>query len=323
MTFPYLLRLACLSSACFFLAHMVLALAVSGIAPAAIEYAERIQPRRGARLLLALRLLPAGLSILAVVGLCIPSFLWFEPSGTEEDVGAVCLAAAALGLLTWGVSTTRGLRAVKKSRHWMAEWQRAGHRTHFGQDPLPVWLLDTPAPVLAMGGLIRPRLLVSQGMLSALSTEELDAALRHENAHRVSHDNLKRLATLFAPGTAFLSGFDKLERSWARLTEWAADDFAVAGDLRRSLSLAAALVCVARMTPSRPVVPLATSLLGGGTDLTARVERLLAGAAGIESPAKSAVLPLGLGIAAGIWAAFLTGPGALQTVHRLLEGLLR
>src|SRR5690242_12756394 len=103
MTVPYVLRLACLSSACFFLAHMVLALAVSAIAPAAIAYAERIQPCRGACLLLALRLLPAGLAVLAVVGLCVPSFLWFEPSGTEEDVGTVCLAAAALGLLTWGV----------------------------------------------------------------------------------------------------------------------------------------------------------------------------------------------------------------------------
>ena len=91
--------------------------------------------------------------------------------------------------------------------------------------------------------------------MNALSEEQKEAAFRHEAAHRVSRDNLKKFLFLLAPDILpMVSGLSNLERGWARFTEWAADDQAVDGDPQRALSLAAALVKVAKMgvhpTPS-------------------------------------------------------------------------
>ena len=112
--------------------------------------------------------------------------------------------------------------------------------------------------------------------MNALPAEQLAAALRHEEAHRVSRDNLKRLLLLLTPGLLpGLHGFHAIERGWARFTEWAADDEAVAGDAHLSLYLAAALVRIARMGGAPAPSPLATSFLGDSRELSARVDRLL------------------------------------------------
>ena len=65
---------------------------------------------------------------------------------------------------------------------------------------------------------------------------------------RNSADNFKRLLLLLAPDALpFLRGSAAVERAWLRFTEWAADDSAVNQDAACSLSLAEALVRVARL----------------------------------------------------------------------------
>jgi len=187
-----------------------------------------------------------------------------------------------------------------------------------------LWVVETPAPCLALAGLLRPRLLVSRDVLDALSPQQLTAALQHERAHRDSRDNLKRLLLLLSPGLLpFGAGFGCLDRAWARFTEWAADDRAVAGNPRRSLWLAAALVRVARLqTP--PAIPLASSLLGEPRDLAARVARLLDQAPARQLPERripAAPVGVWLLLAAG-WAAVLLHPATLSTAHHLLERLI-
>jgi beta-lactamase regulating signal transducer with metallopeptidase domain len=183
------------------------------------------------------------------------------------------------------------------------------------------------APLLALTGIVRPRLVISQRVVSALSGRQLAAVLRHEHAHRLSHDNLKRLVILLSPGLfPFFRGFDNLERAWARYTEWAADDLAVDGavdgDGRRSLPLAAALVRVARLGFAGPAPPLATSLLADGQDLSARVDRLLHPRARSKprNPhlATAAVLTF-----AALLAAVILNPATFPAVHQLLEYLIQ
>jgi Zn-dependent protease with chaperone function len=170
-----------------------------------------------------------------------------------------------------------------------------------------------------MSGILRPRLIVSPEVRRALTPEQLEAALDHERAHWVSRDNLKRLLMLLSPGLLpFYSGFTRLERAWGRFTEWAADDAAVAGSAARSVSLAAALVSVARLQTSSPP-PLATSLLGDSPDLAARVHRLLHRAPRRETKPGSTTA---LGITSVALALVLLNPSTLYLAHRLLERLM-
>src|ERR1019366_3304919 len=193
---------------------------------------ERFRPQLAVRLLLLLRLAPTGLSLLMVAGLLAPSYLWLEPRA----------AAAALGLSAWTLSVTRALRAVGRSLRHIRHCQRTARKTYLRGETAPVWLMDDPAPLVMLAGVLRSRLVISSKVVSALSADQLAAVLRHERAHSRSRDNFKRLLVLLSPGILpFFHGSTPLDQAGARAPEGAADDSPVAGDSRRSLTLAAAL----------------------------------------------------------------------------------
>jgi beta-lactamase regulating signal transducer with metallopeptidase domain len=322
LIFTYRLRLVCLCLACFFLFHVAVGLLVSLTASWAIRRASRMDAPSAARFLLALRLLPAGFATIIVAGICAPSYLWLEPEASVEEVGLACMAAALLGLIILAFSMARGLRASRRSLQYIRHCQRVGRKTKMPGEPATVWIVNGAAPLLALTGIVRPRLVISQPVVSALSSRQLAAVLRHEHAHRLSHDNLKRLVILLSPGLLpFFRGFDKLEQAWARFTEWAADDRAVDGDGRRSLSLAAALIRVARLGAAGQAPLLATGLLADSQDLSARVDRLLHPRA--KSRPRNPHLATAAVLAfAALLAAVMLNPATLSAVHQLLERLI-
>jgi Zn-dependent protease with chaperone function len=323
MMTPYLLRLLCLCLAAFFVIHSVVGLVVAASGPAAVRAARRMRPRLAGRFLLALRMLPAALALFVVAGLCVPSYLWLEPETNLEEVGAGCLAAAILAAALWAISTARGVRAARRSARHARESERLGRRSILPGSHLPVWLVDAPAPLLALLGVFDSRLVISSPVMNALSAAQLAAALRHEEAHRVSHDNLKRLLLLLAPSLLpGFHGFDAIERGWARFTEWAADDDAVAGDSHLALSLAAALVRIARMGGTPAPLPLSASFLGDSREISARVDRLLSPApAALMQPRNGAAVAAGAALAAGC-AACMLHPATLESAHRIIEQLI-
>lgn len=323
MMAPYLLRLLCLCLAVFFVLHCVVGLVVALSGPAAVRAARRMRPRLAGRFLLALRLLPAALALFVVAGLCVPSYLWLEPETSAEEVGPNCLAAAILAAALWTISSARGVRAAARSSRHARGCERVGRLSSLPGSRLPVWILDAPAPLLALVGVFRSRVVISSPVMSALSAGQLAAALRHEEAHQVSRDNLKRLLLLLAPGLLpGFHGFDAIERGWARFTEWAADDDAVAGDTRLSLSLAAALVRIARMGGPASPLPLSTSFLGDSREISARVNRLLSPAPAAPVQARNpGLMAAGLALAAGC-AASMLHPATLESAHRIIEQLI-
>jgi beta-lactamase regulating signal transducer with metallopeptidase domain len=173
--------------------------------------------------------------------------------------------------------------------------------------------------------MIRQRVVISREVLQALSPEQLDVALAHERSHRRWHDNLKRLLLLLAPDVLpCFRGFAALERGWGRFSEWAADDGAIGQDRRRSLSLATALVRVARMGVAfRPSV-LTTCLVASESDLSARVDRLLSPRREWEQPL-GGIYPLAAPTAiliTAFLAAVMVRPATFYSVHELLEHLI-
>jgi Zn-dependent protease with chaperone function len=326
MIFPYLLRLLCLCFAAFFLVHAVLSSIVWFSSRPALRLAEKMKPSSATTFLFALRMIPAALSLFAVLGLCVPSYLWLEPQSAAEQISFACFAAALLGLAIWTTAIARSVNSATKSLRYARQCQQSGRETLLGGEIAPVLVVPQETPLLALAGVIRPRLMVSRGVISALSAEQLDAALRHESAHRISRDNLKRLLLLLAPDIfPFSRTFAPLDRSWARLSEWAADDHAAGGDSRRALSLAGALVRVARMKAApRPAI-LLTSLIEDDRDLSIRVDRLLHAAPSRPNPL-GRVLRAALGGAAlvltGTLAAAVLWPSTLSSVHELLERLV-
>ena len=330
MALPYLLRLVCLCFATFFIVHAASAILVWIGAPAAFRVAQHSKPGFAARFLLLFRMFPFALTLFIVLGFCIPSYLWLEPLASGEKVGYACLGAAAMGFVVCVLSIFRVGFSLLRTSRYMSSCQRNGQEVTVEGEASPVLVVKRDAPVMAVAGLLRPRLIVSLGVLHKLTPEQRDAAFRHEQAHQTSRDNLKRFLCLMAPDAIpFISGFKKIERQWARYTEWAADDHAVAGDSQRALSLAAALVSVAKMgvdhQPAYLLSSLYSPLVAEDEDLAIRVDRLLREQQYAEKPlaplvqvARNVALVAGsLVVAALVW------PGSLGSVHQILEKLVQ
>jgi len=325
MTLPYFLRLVCLCLASFFLLHTALGLATWQVAPAAIRLAEKMRARAAARFVFFLRLLPVMLATILVLGLGVPSYVWLEPRGMHERMGFACGAAALLGAALWSISIGRVMHAALRSGRYARECKRIGREISTESSLVPANLLDVETPLIALAGIFRARVLISRKVMDELTRGELEAALRHENAHRVARDNLKRFVFLLAPGIfPVMRGFGGLERAWARFSEWAADDEATGGDSRLSLLLAAALVRVARMGAAPQPSMAVTPLIAGDLGLPARVDRLLRGETAPPAPLWSrtalvgtlAVLASALIVGAMHWAT------VLRAAHEALERLL-
>ena len=316
MTSSYLFRLLCLSLASFFLIHTGVALLVRMTSGFALRVARTLRPRAAARLLFCLRVVPGLLSTIAVLTVCIPSYLWLEPVSSEE-IGPICLLAAVFGLVLWMQSATRVAVACVRLWKYRRNLKPSTITAREG-----VCLLETEAPILALTGVLHPRVLMSRGVQQALSADQLEAALGHEHSHLISRDNLKRLMMKLAPdGLPFCSGYSRLEEQWSKYTEWAADDDAVGGDSARALSLAEAIVTVARMG-TRVAPALVSTLVADGDDLSERVNRLLNPST--QSPEQSLGFAgsTALLLSACIALALLL-PTHLPAVHNVLEHLVR
>lgn len=325
MNLSYLLRLVSLSFASFFILNAVLTLLVRAISGFALAYCVARSPRVAARVLFTLRMVPAALALLFVFGLCIPSYLWFEPAVTAEQVGPLCAVLGILAAAAGSVSLARSVGVLLDSFRFNRACASHQQETRLPGLLSSLCVLESRSPVLAMSGLLRPRLVISRAVLNALSSEELDAALCHERSHQASRDNFKRLLLLLAPDVfPFTRTLREIELHWSRFIEWAADDDAAAGDSHRAVSLAAALVRVARLGSAPGLPVLATSLLACNDDLSARVDRLLHPATarqrGPVHHGWNIVRSVLFG--AALVSTALLSPLALSSVHNLLERFL-
>ena len=325
MNLPYTVRLLCLCCASFFVIHLTVALATRLAAGTAMRVAEHMKPSSAARFLFILRMTPLALALFGVLAFCIPSYLWLEPETNGERVGFVCVFTALMAIAIWGTALARVVGALRGTARYLHRCERHGHRIIVPGESSPALLLDDKSPVMAVAGVFRPKLVISRQVMRGLSPEQREAALRHERAHRLSGDNLKRFLILLAPDAIPLVGtFRGLERAWSKFTEWAADDQASEGDPQRALSLAAALVRVAKMGSKPRLNYLSCSLVAGDQELSERVDRLLRPQPRPDKPVKELIpfLTSASALVATAIAVMTIWPGSLSVVHQALEKLV-
>ena len=224
---------------------------------------------------LALRLAPAALSIAFVAIVFLPSYWRFEPREGVEGFDLTLTTLAVLALAVIGSGIARGVAAWRSAAWRTEQWMQASHPLALDEAAMPAFAVDADAPVMALVGVLRPRLLITRPVLEALTGEELHAGVAHELGHWRAWDNLKRLVMRAAPDMWFATAAARsLERRWAAASEHAADRSA-GGSERERCALASALVKVARLTPPAAPIDGPISALIDGGDITARVQRLL------------------------------------------------
>lgn len=275
-------------------------------------------PVTRARVFLAVRLLPAVGSIAFVAGLCLPSFLRFEPRDFDEAFGVTTttLSLAAAALIAGGARA--GFRAWRESYRHARRWLQAATRLDLAGAPAPVYCLDAPAPAMTLVGVLRPRLFVARALLDTLTAEELEAALAHEAAHIRSRDNLTRLVVRALPDIAGTwSAIRTLEHRWAMAEEQSADGQGARTPAAR-LALASALVKAVRADLAAPPALAIASPLVGSHALASRIERLVDAAP--SRPVSISARAIGWIAAAASLSILVAGyEPLLQSVHRVSE----
>ncbi|HEX3558718.1 MAG TPA: M56 family metallopeptidase [Pyrinomonadaceae bacterium] len=282
------------------------------------------------RLLFTLRALPPALATLFVFALVVPAYILNEPTHTDETVGVKLLFLAAASAAGVFLALKRVSATWWATRRLARGWMRQAEPVAIRGVTIPAYRIRHYFPVIAVVGVLRPRLFLAAQVFDALADDELAAALAHERRHVEARDNLKRAllqagqdALLFVPvGRA-------LVRAWQQESELAADEFAASQGATYALNLASAIIKISRLIPAgaRPSLPGGAHLLGAEEDgLSRRVLNLLRlaapdSSAGAAENSTARTLPA-TALRLSLCAAFLfviTRPDVLKITYSAIE----
>jgi Zn-dependent protease with chaperone function len=264
----------------------------------------RLPPHARVELAAGLVLLPLLIGTCVVLAAGLPSLLHAIGWGVDHCPEhthhlhfcywhASMLSPVVIALAAAGYALTLA-RLIRLARDFLRVETLAQALQRVSQPRAGFWLVPSAAALCHTVGTLRPRIFVSDGVLSTLSAEEGRAALAHESAH-LHHadprwgalltlcDRIGRPIDLRAPTRP---GADAAAGPWLQLwreaAEEAADDYAAA--LTDGPTVARALLTIARLrlhptdlTPVQPPSPLGpfSGFAFGEGALERRVHRLL------------------------------------------------
>ena len=230
-----------------------------------------------ARFLFHLRLLPVVAGVLWAA-LAMASFFFFEPRGGGERIGSILIALSGVGVALLSGGVVRVTPAFVRHRRLLRVWLADATPITVPNITIPVLAINTTFPVVAVVGVLQPRLVVSQRVLDACPPDELAAIMAHERGHITRHDNARRMLLLALPDPlSWTRVGHTIDLAWHDAAEEVADEAPGngQGDAGR-IALAAALVRVARLAPTGETLSeLPASALYRGEPLEQRVRRLL------------------------------------------------
>lgn len=228
--------------------------------------------------LFTLRLFPILISVLGVSCFLIPSYIAYEPPATNEVVSIKLGLLAALSLAGIALAVWRGFSSFRATQKLLADWLRHAEIIQLENITLPTYQIQHPFPVIAIVGVLRPKLFIARSLLATLDNDELAAALAHETGHLKKLDNFKRgLLRVCRDALMMIPSGRLLDREWLQTSEAAADEYAARCAPSSALDLASALIKIARLIPdgATPTMPAGAFLMGDETGGIAwRVQRL-------------------------------------------------
>jgi hypothetical protein len=185
---------------------------------------------------------------------------------TANAAAVLLLVQAALGLAVLGLSLRAGLRELLGSRRLNA-WLRTQVAFTLGDAAV----IEDDRPTAFCAGLLRPRIYVSTGALSALDKQALDAVLEHEREHRRRQDPLRlAVGRVMVHALFFVPGRGALSTRHESLTELSADERAVQASAYGGRALARAMLTFSEDHSAAPGVGIdparADALLGRRPD---------------------------------------------------------
>jgi Zn-dependent protease with chaperone function len=264
-------RLSVIALSAFSLASLI----ASALVPWLARRVADDSPERTMARLLGVRLLPLAAST-AAMALAALSFVRFEPRTSWETTGITLQILAVLALALPLGSLGRLVRVFRATRRTERAWMAAAERIDLDGIGVPAFAVGTSFPIVAVVGILRPRLVIAQSVLAHCSPEQLGAVLAHEAGHVRRRDNARRTLLATIPDVlAWLPAAKRLADAWHTAAEDAADDDADRVGPTGRLLLAEALIRVARLAPPG-LVDVPVSALFRGEDLNRRIRRLLA-----------------------------------------------
>lgn len=230
-----------------------------------------------------------------------------------SSLAIVAFAAAS------GVGLIRALRAYRRERRLLAALPvtpivSGPLHEYTARAGIGLCALHSSRPVAFCAGLLRPRLVVSTGLLERLDAEEQQAVLCHELVHARSREPLKCLLARLAAGTFFwLPALGALLERYLLLKELVADREAVTRTSQAALAGALSQV-IAQPTPAGAV--------GMSEFAAARIDRLFEPEARLPRLMRPRQL-LVTGLAAGSLILALAFPSTLgdQESHQIWRTL--
>jgi hypothetical protein len=299
-----------------------LSLASAALWPALRRALRRRHPASAARGLLLAAVAPTALPVFALALCLLPGWLGADhcqlhgehphlclrhPAAAQGGAATVLAALAAGGLgfalLAGGVTLARARRAI-------AALAPPAH-TSLAAD---VCVLATDAPLSLTVGALRPRVVVSNGLVRGLDAAGLGVVLEHERAHARRRDALRTLLAHALSWPHLPSVRRALLAELALASERACDEAAAARSGDRLL-VAETIVAVEKLVRGWPRTGQSALAAGfGGSAVPPRVESLLAEPAPLVGAARAW---LGASVAAA------TALPLAEPLHHAVEHLLR
>jgi len=268
-------------------------LITGGLASLAVRPLARVtaawSPESRHRAWLVFALAPLMLSLAGLVATFLPSLLgllWahydhcLEHPGTHVHLCLVHLPTQVGNTGSWLVivvasflfSIRAGKASVGLNRASGLRRRFVAHGRH--EPALAAWVLRTEQPFCVSVGVFRPTILISDGLIGGVTSEQLRAVLAHEQAHVARRDTLFRLFARAATICLWPAAREQVLRAVELAAEQSCDE-AAASLIGDRLVMAEVILKVERLLGPVPqrLAPLAVSF--GGTAVELRVSALL------------------------------------------------